>query len=54
MEKKAKIKALIKPTVKNGMTSNDMTCHFLYNDNIDAPNIIGIAMINVKSDAARY
>src|SRR5699024_4221702 len=49
----AKINALINPTIKNGSTSAVKYSILLINDTALAPNMIGTAIINVKSAAAR-
>lgn len=53
IQRRAKIKALIKPTTKKGKASRVRYCQFLRRDKPLAPNIIGTAMIKVKSEAAR-
>src|SRR5690606_1394969 len=53
IEIQAKTNALTKPTTKNGMTSAVITSHLLIKETALAPNIIGTAIIKVKSAAAR-
>lgn len=53
IETNANIKAAIKPTIKNGRASIVKYCQFFIKDSPLAPAIIGTAIINVKSDAAR-
>lgn len=50
----AKIKALIKPAIKNGSASDVKYCQFLTNESPLAPAMIGTAIINVKSAAALW
>ena len=54
MKTKAKTNALIKPTMKNGKASTEKYCQFFKSEMPLAPNIIGTAMMNVKSDAALW
>ncbi len=54
MDNQEKIKALTKPTAKNGMTSVVKISIFFINDTALAPNMIGTAIMKVKSAAARY
>ena len=50
----AKINALIKPTIKNGIEADVIYSQFFSNDIKLAPAIIGTAIIKVKSEAARW
>ena len=54
MESKAKINALMNPTIKNGNASMVKYSQFFTRDKKLAPAIMGTAMIKVKSEAARW
>jgi len=53
IEINAKINALMKPAMKNGKASMEKYCQFFTSEMRLAPAIIGTAIINVKSAAAR-
>ncbi|MNC03084.1 hypothetical protein D3C75_504790 [compost metagenome] len=54
MDSSANTKALMKPAMKNGSASSVKYCQFLISEIRLAPAIIGTAIINVKSAAARW
>lgn len=54
MDNRAKTKALINPTIKNGSASMLKYCQFFTRDKKLAPAMIGTAMMKVKSDAERW
>ncbi|MOA48581.1 hypothetical protein D3C78_1713430 [compost metagenome] len=53
IDNSANTKALIKPAMKNGRASMVKYCQFFISERRLAPAMIGTAIINVKSAAAR-
>lgn len=53
MDINANTNALTNPHIKNGTVSNVKYCQLSTNEIVLAPNMIGTAMMKVKSAAAR-